>query len=302
MKLISDFDGVWTNPLGEADAVRAEAHRQAAGLTKVTVEEAREHLAGASASLLLMPARFGWVIEGGISAFSDEDPFVHNNAISHFLEQLPDHRDWVSDSSLFDWLLKLRAAATAAHGDLAAYANQIFFKGVQKFLEEEPPSPSTEVQQEIGAFIEQGHEVVIVSNSSTGKITDFLGRSELPFCVGGPDATELGKIRVRGGAMKFVIGTSPNQFVELAGRRIRTDRASYDRILGEEQGDAVIGDVVSLDLALPLARERAGQKAMLRFLVERAYTPSWSLEAAEEAGFQVLGGLHELPSAWASNQ
>ena len=63
--------------------------------------------------------------------------------------------------------------------------------------------------------------------------------------------------------MKFIIGTAPSATIELAGRTVRVDRASYDQILDEEDGDAVIGDVVSLDLALPLSRERAGKKHAL---------------------------------------
>jgi hypothetical protein len=298
MKLISDFDGVWTNPDAEAACLHKITLEGVSKLVAVDEKLMARAMAAASDAMNLDPTRYGWTIEGQITAFSDEDPFVRNNAFAHFVELLSEDESRIADEELRAVLLSLKEKATAEHGNVTALANILFGKAAKKHREEAKPKPSDEVVAAMHTFLKDGHDVVIVSNSSTDKIADFLSRSTLPYVTGGVDAHEKGKIRVRGGAMKFVIGQDIENTIDLGGRRVRCDRASYDKILDEEQGDAIVGDVVSLDFALPWKRRRDRGLDQRFFVVVRHYTPEWSRKLCETDDFTGITGLDKLPETW----
>lgn len=303
MKLLSDFDGVWTNPLGEAAAVRAELLARSAALLEVSEERARALIKAAVDGMLADPVRYGWTVNGQVSAFCDEDPFVANNAIAHFIEDLPAAPERVPDPELRAALLgwRRRVRESADYADMTAFANAVFMAGTKAHRDDALPRPTDEDCRAIQAFLDAGHQVVIVSNSSTGKIVDFLGRSPLRCVVGGPEEEEAGAVRVRGGAMKFVLADQADDRIRLAGREPRCDRPSYRAILAEEAPDAIVGDVVSLDFALPWKLRAEGRLAARFFLVERSYTPLWSRAVFRGAdagpGDRIISELHELPPA-----
>lgn len=297
MKLISDFDGVWTKPHGEAAAVRGHMVATVAALTKVDEARADAMIAAIDAALDDRPEDYGWTIEGQVSAFADEDPFVRNNARAHFVDRLLDQVGRIRDRAMRHDLLTLREAAIAADGSLPDFANRVFTEATLRHREEAKPRPTAEDCAAVQAFLDAGHDVVIVSNSSTAKIADFLSRSPLAYTEGGLDRQEAGKVRIRGGAMKFMIADDPRDTIELGGRTVRCDRPRYLEILREEQGDAVIGDVVSLDHALPWKLNRDGELDMRLLLVTRDYVPGWSRGLIESAGLIGVEGLTGLGAA-----
>src|SRR5580765_6473317 len=87
MKLLSDFDGVWTSPDQEGIANGAALD---AALEDMLGEEDREPVrawvARARAALRAEPTRWGWSTAGRISAFADEDPFTVHGALLHYLD------------------------------------------------------------------------------------------------------------------------------------------------------------------------------------------------------------------------
>ena len=88
---------------------------------------------------------------------------------------------------------------------------------------------------------------------------------------------------------------------DFAGRAVRLDRGDYHALLRAERADAIVGDVFSLDLALPLAlRESEADFARLElFLLRNEYTPAWTLEAvAGRPGLRVVGSLEELAESY----
>jgi hypothetical protein len=103
---------------------------------------------------------------------------------------------------------------------------------------------------------------------------------------------------VRGQAGKQVLGPGDDHLV-LAGRRIGVDRPRYRAVLEEERPDLVIGDVFSLDLALPHVLRRARAPGAPRMLVLRRHphTPKWVLDTrADGAIDRVVDDVAELPA------
>src|SRR5882672_10922594 len=85
MKLVSDFDGVWTRPDDEADAqgqfmdrALLEWSPQPAEATAAWIAEARRRVARE-------PRRYGWAPGGQLSAFGDEDPFARHSGLLHLI-------------------------------------------------------------------------------------------------------------------------------------------------------------------------------------------------------------------------
>ena len=82
MKLLSDFDGVWTMPVEEGAAHGAELD---GALERLVGDgeraRVRDWIAGARAAVRAEPVRYGWASTGRISAFGDEDPFTEHGAL-----------------------------------------------------------------------------------------------------------------------------------------------------------------------------------------------------------------------------
>ena len=107
-----------------------------------------------------------------------------------------------------------------------------------------------------------------------------------------------GAMRIRGGARKYDLDETSSCF-EAGPYRIETIRPVYEKILREERPDLVIGDVVTLDLALPirLAREKVIPSARVLLRV-RDYTPEWSRSFIEREveGARAITKLEEILS------
>ncbi len=124
--------------------------------------------------------------------------------------------------------------------------------------------------------LEAGFHVVFASNAPFEKVRDWLG------CFGFQvaDAARVGPaeapLRAYGRAGKQELGDRPER-MELGGRSIRVDRPRYRALLERERPDLVVGDVVSLDLSLPIALRRRGEAGAPRAvaLALHRHTPPW---------------------------
>src|SRR5205085_10734104 len=77
MRLLSDFDGVWTNPEAEARAQGELLERTLIAWAAPGQHDAvASWLAEARAAIRREPMRYGWAPRGRLSAFSDEDAFA----------------------------------------------------------------------------------------------------------------------------------------------------------------------------------------------------------------------------------
>lgn len=270
VKILSDFDGVWTDQAFEAQNVKLFLIAEAARLARIAPDEAAADFALFEAEVMSAPERHGWAPDGRITAYIDEDPFCEANAIARFLEASSDTK------------AKRYVAAVLAGGfaTMSAFGDHCFLTSTAQFRAQHPPALVPRAAEMFAALVEAGAEVVVVSNSSSEKIEGWFRETG----VGNGLAHAL---RVRGSAGKFILGPSEDHLV-LAGRKIRVDRPKYRTILAEERPDFVIGDVYSLDLALPHVMRRAGELAPKLALRRHPHTPRWVLDTRADGAIDLV--------------
>ena len=285
MKLVSDFDGVLTELTHEAARVREIFLARLGSPPELGVleEEMRKN-----------PERHGWEVKGRVSAFSDEDMFIHTNALAAFFDQRA-----AGSPELSKKLAELQAAGFENFKALgeAAYDEMVLEVMAGKTSPIDPQSKPV-----LEGLLQGGTEITVISNSGSSRIQDIFNKSALP-CTSFP-AQDSGKICVRGGARKFELAPTA-RLHRFDRREVDVARPIYQNMIREERPDAVIGDVFSLDLAVPYSiavEEPAlfprGLKLILRV---RPYTPAWSLELCQtlpkvnSVSIHLLRDLSELP-------
>ena len=208
---------------------------------------------------------------GRISAFGDEDPFTRHSGLLHYIQVNAAHDPLAAD---------LRDAV-AAHGlTLDAFGGQAHAEGVAEVARTRGPGILPAAAAAGRALLAAGIEVVVVSNSGTDKLASWFTHAGVPNVV--HPARTPGALCLRGSARKFVLDEQPSP-LRIAAVTIDAARPSYEAALRDERPDAVVGDVFSLDLALPLALRRSDAAfARLRlFWLLRSYTPEWLRGAIE---------------------
>jgi len=264
MKLLSDFDGVWTYPDEEGEAHGAaldEALESALGEGERPA--VRAWIARARAALRAEPGRWGWASAGRISAFADEDPFTEHGALLEYLDVARTHDPLAA---------RLAAAAEASAGTLDAFGGRAHVSGVQAVEARRGPGITAAAAEAGRALLAGGVEIVVVSNSGTDKLQRWFTHARVP-CRVHPDRAP-GELRLRGSAKKFVLAPGAADPIEAGELRVDVARPHYEAVLREEQPDAVVGDVFSIDLALPLAlkrREPAWRRLRI-FWLDHPYT------------------------------
>lgn len=280
-KILSDFDGVWTDQAIEAECVKLFLAAEAARLAEVPANRALADFRGYEARVQASPERYGWAPDGRITAYVDEDPFCVANAIASYLSEATEPA-----------AARYREAILAGgFANLTAFADRCFLTATGSYRDQHPPALVPGAARHLAALVDAGAEVVVVSNSPADKIINW-------FRSAGVDAGEVvgHGLRVRGAAGKQVLGAT-DRCLELAGRRIHVDRPRYLEVLREERADLVIGDVFSLDLSLPHLVRTEGEAFAPRTLVLRGHehTPRWVREGLIGGPIDhILGGVDEL--------
>lgn len=263
MRIVMDFDGVFTDPSQEGaecyknfrDAIVALELPELQGLASVDSWLGELMVRQAS-----QPIQFGWRSENRISAFSFEDPFIRAIGLADYLDHLVKNKD---------------PLATKVLSHLAKSKDVSHFGGLSEWSFHQlklKKHADPEALEWVRNALKKGTDVWIVSNSASEKIEEFLNQN-------GFDQTLRPK--VRGGAKKFGLGSKPKkvriaQDSELGEVWVDTDRPLYEQALLEIKPDAVIGDVFSLDLALPIRLKRDGTLPFKWGIFYRLkdYTPS----------------------------
>ncbi len=292
MKILSDFDGVWTDQHLEAEAVRRFA---IAALAQAGGRDLATATADYDAMLREVsddPAAHGWAPDGRISAYVDEDPLCQCSAICRFIESDPGavathYRDGV-----------------LAHGfaSLAAFGEHCFHGGSARCREEHPPCIVPAAGEMLAALHAAGAEVVVVSNSASEKLIAFFAAAGVTAAEDLAPDSRGATVRVRGSAGKWFLGET-DASISVGGRSIFVDRPRYRAVIADERPDLVIGDVFSLDLALPHVMRSAGDAGAPRRLVLRrhGHTPRWVLDTradgAIDAAVDQVGDLVTIVAA-----
>jgi phosphoglycolate phosphatase-like HAD superfamily hydrolase len=300
MKLLSDFDGVWTDPTPEAEAVRSLMIERTAALSGETPQQVEADLEALATIALGEPAEHGWAPHGRISAFADEDPLILGNATAEVM------RRWGADAELAPasgqavagrCAVYCLAVRDGGYESMDAYADKIFHEGTARFREQHSSALLPGAREAAERMLAEGLEVVVVSNSSEDKILNW-------FELAGIEARSVSERKddgarclfVRGSAGKFVLGEGDEQLT-IGKRRIFIDRPMYTEAIRAEAPDVICGDVFSLDLALPHALRQRGERWAPSHLVlaMNTYTPAWSgVERAGGAIDHVVNGLSEF--------
>jgi FMN phosphatase YigB (HAD superfamily) len=266
MKLLSDFDGVLTNQTEEAERVLS--------LFKERLFELSGGNSGLVESLFKLgfeemekkPSSHGWRSQGRVTAYANEDLFIRNNGLAACLDDF-----CVSNSEVAE--LQKKIVVDTEYSDFSTLANWAFgvMAGETKAGERKPLDP--EAVQVIREFLSEGIKIVVVSNSGTERIVAMFEDAGLK--VKGHDADPDAQLRIRGGAKKYELGAERSGF-NVGDYWIDTTRPFYQKILDEERPQAVIGDVFSLDIALPLHMAKTSLHGLQAFLRKQAYTPDWT--------------------------
>lgn len=246
MKLLSDFDGVWTYPDEEGAAHGAALDAALIAVAGESDREAvRDWIAGARYAVRAEPTRWGWMVAGRLSAFADEDPFAEQSALLHYL-----HARRTSDP-----LAGRLCAAIEATGDtIPEFGGRAHMTGVKQVEARRGPGITVAAAEAGRRMLAGGIDIVLASNSTTDKLVRWFAHALVPACVH-PERV-AGRPRLRGSAQKFVLDADRDDALMLGDMRIDVSRSLYEALLREEAPDAVVGDVFSIDLALPLALKR----------------------------------------------
>ena len=124
------------------------------------------------------------------------------------------------------------------------------------------------LRRRLGSWANLAERRRTASNSPPEKLGDLFAK------IG---VTEGAGLRWVGGAKKWWID-DPSSMHLFGGRHVRIDRPHYRAILEEVRPDVVVGDVTSLDLALPAAMRSAGElRAGTRLVLRRTSgSPDWA--------------------------
>jgi FMN phosphatase YigB (HAD superfamily) len=268
MRIVMDFDGVFTDPTEEGDACSKYFRDKiiSLGLEKFnlhTQDHVDSWFGELRARQAAQPFSYGWRSEGRVSAFTFEDPFIRNIGLADFLDYLASEGD-PKAKAILARLTKEDKIKTFGELSEQSFLNLKLKKradpGAKKWVE---------------SAIAKGHEVFIVSNSATDKIQEFLNQNSFHDVI---------RPQVRGGARKFGLGKKARPIlIGKAGDdrhspdvKVDTDRPIYEEALMSIKPDAIIGDVFSLDLSLPirLKREKKLDFKWGIFYRHREYTPT----------------------------
>ena len=266
MRILSDFDGVWTDQSGEAAAIQAWYADEAAKLIGIDRREAREDFASFRAATLADPARHGWWPRGYLTAFVDEDELLATGAVSYWLDNCGD------DDRAKRWLAALEAGGFE---NAEAFGNAMFEPAMRDYRARGAHSLVPEAEEVVGALRARGVDLVIVSNSPTDKLESMFAEAG----IAGGDG-----LRFVGDARKWWIA-SHEPTLDVGGRSVHVDRPLYRSILEEERPDLVIGDVASLDLAAPAAMRREGalSKELRLLLRDHAVASPWARSQVDQS-------------------
>jgi len=265
--LLTDFDGVWTEPERELDAVRNTLVAELARLAGCPPGEAALFVEDLATRVRRQPDRFGWRIEGRLTSFVDEDTFCLPAAVGHLLETGPEEP-----------CPRFRAAVLSEFPSVGSFLDACYQGTCTRFRREVDHDLTPGAASILAWLLDHGVRVTFVTNAPLEKVSDWLASGGFEVADGRKTAPAEAPLRAIGRAGKQWLDR-PGRRLDFSGRSVEVERGSYREILERERPDMVVGDVLSLDLAQPLALRldgRPGAPASIG-LLQRGNTPDWVL-------------------------
>jgi hypothetical protein len=276
--LLTDFDGVWTDPARELRAVADCLTTELARFGGVGAERAAEWYARFRAEVLARPAEHGWRIEGRLVSYVDEDVFAEPTAVGQWIERAP-----CADSA------RLRAAILGEWPSVIAFLDHCYHATCARFRAEVPHDLTRGADRVLHWFVREGIPVVFASNAPFEKVAGWLACHGLEVADARTTAPGAAPLRAYGRAGKQWLGDGA-ETLDAGGRVVPVDRPQYRAILERERASLVVGDVFSLDLAVPLAlrNERAPGAPAALGLMHLERTPRWVLDQVRPGAVDLL--------------
>ena len=275
MKILTDFDGTLTNIQNEYEALieiidkRIENKHFPVDAYKRLYHQALEEIHKDFTA-------YGWPDHDRITAYSDEDLFMNIIAGMKLVDQ------WLKNKPEYANLLEILESQNTSLMEISEYGYFI--------LNTKPIGPHNtavpDAVKTIQTLLDHGHEVVVVSNSPSDRIIQKLSYAGLNASI--PELAPSAALKVRGNAAKYRLGETP--VIQSYVRQIDINRPVYKKLLAEEKPDIVIGDVFSLDLALPcyLTQTHPDFSKTKVLLMQQPYTPEWAIDAIQQQPSGVL--------------
>ena len=277
LHLLSDFDGVWTEPTREMEAVHDTVVGELARLGGHSRARMEELYAGFAQQILGRPQDFGWRIEGRMSSYVDEDFFAMPTAVGQYIDEQP-----CAESAA------LRAAVLRAWPEVIQFLDHCYHSTCDRFRALNKHDLAPGAARVLRWMLDHGMTICFATNAPAVKVIDWFAHHGFEVA----DAREVGPdeapLRVYGRAGKQWLSEQPES-IEGGGRAVQPDRPQYRQILERECPDAVVGDVFSLDLALPAALRAQGLPGGPQAigLMHMRHTPAW-----------VQAGVGLQPQGW----
>lgn len=291
IKLLSDFDGIWTNQEEEASYMRTFMENKLAEISGRNTGEIIRMIERINETMRITPHLYGWKYKSETPAFFGEDQFGDNNAIIDFIEQNNVKKKPDKD------LLQIKIL-DAGFESLEQFSTYCFTESTRIFREEGRLRPCESASKTAAKLLEGGVDLTVASNSGTDKIQYLFGKM-------GYDLKSESRIHTRGNAMKFVIEKDYNalpSYLEVNSEyKIPLRRKYYHELLLEEKPGYVIGDVFSLDIALPLYLSLNDERFMgLKLILKvQNHTPEWVKQFLRKKEFWgivfMIADIEELP-------
>ena len=274
---VSDFDGVWTNPKRELQAVHQTVQsnlRQMCGWSQPQLEEVYGYF---REQVLQRPHQHGWRIDGSFSSFVDEDFFAVPTSIAQYIDDAPCKHS-----------TELKSLILQEFETVLAFVDSCYFVTCQDFRNEVEHDLTEGSARVLQWLLDNDVNVVFVTNAPTEKITTWFSHHGFGIDDGRSTLPGSSRLRVYGRAGKQHLGAS-GRSLDFGGRKVLCDRPQYRTVLEREAPDLVIGDVLSLDLSQPLAMRVDGNAAAPTAvgIMHLQHTPEWVLESIGPAPHEI---------------
>ena len=266
MKILTDFDGTLTDIHGEYEEL-LNINKERLKIRQFPVDQYDTLFKLAIHEIQKDHTQYGWLDHDRLTAYSDEDLFMNIIAGMRIVD------NWLNTKPEY---LNLKQILDDQNTSLMEISEESYF-----ILHTKPlgplNTPILEVVDTIKELLSYGHELVVVSNSPSARIVEKF--NYVGLFPADHEHEPHAPFKVRGNAGKYRLGEHPKIYDFI--RPVDTDRPIYQKMLLEEKPDIVIGDVFSLDLALPCAmsQELPEFSQTKSILLNHTYTPEWAKSA-----------------------